>query len=465
VIPLLTVAEMRAADAALVQSVGVEALMRAAGERIAAYVRTVATGGRVVAFAGPGNNGGDAREAFKLLDPQFECVLLAAETLPEEAEAALAGAVVVLDALFGTGVRLPVDARYAPAIAAMNASNAMVIAIDIPTGVDADTGAIIEPAVRADATVTLGAIKPGLLLEPGRGCVGALHFADIGIDTAGPHPFATYDRTTFLEALPTRARDAEKRSAGAPLIVAGSEQFPGAAVLCARAAARAGAGYVTVATGTQAAPLVRAHLIEQVVVALPDVDPDKAAGDLFDIGRANGSVAIGPGLGLDDRTGAMLRAFVRKLELPFVLDASGLFHFAKQLDILRDKRCVVTPHAGEFARLSGKGTIAAGTRVERLHEFVLRTGITTLLKGPDTLVFDGTTTYINPTGTNALATAGTGDVLTGIIATLLAQGLDPFQAASVGAYWHGLAGQRAQARRSRGVVAGDLPDVLGEALQ
>ncbi len=468
--------------------------MRAAGARIAEYVRRSVPPGRVVAFAGPGNNGGDAFAAFAELPRAYERIVYALEAerpsearrdarerataagvriapLPEDASSAsdaLKGATLALDALFGTGAHLPVDARYAAAIVALNACVARVVAIDIPTGVDADSGAIVEPAVRADATVTLGALKAGLLLEPARGCVGELWLADIGIDAAAARAsaagFATLDDATFLELLPARSRDADKRSAGAPLVVAGSEQFPGAAVLCARAAARAGAGYVTVATTARVAALLRAHLIEQVVVEISNADPEKAAADLIDIARHSGSVAIGPGLALDDRTGEFVREVVRKLDLPFVLDASALFHFGKHLDLLAGKRCVVTPHAGEFARLSGKGTIAAGTRVQRLREFVERTGVTTLLKGPDTLVFDGTTTYVNPTGTNALATAGTGDVLTGIVATLLAQGCAPFEAACVGTFWHGLAARRALATRSRGVVAGDLPDVLAAAL-
>ena len=146
------------------------------------------------------------------------------------------------------------------------------------------------------------------------------------------------------------------------------------------------------------------------------------------------------------------------------MDASALFHLSKRLELLRGKPCVLTPHAGEFARLSGLGTIAPGTRVERLREFVDRTGITTLLKGPDTLVYDGVTVHVNASGTSALATAGSGDVLTGIIGTLLAQGLSPVDAARAGAYWHGLAGALAAEERHVGVVAGDIADALGRAL-
>jgi ADP-dependent NAD(P)H-hydrate dehydratase / NAD(P)H-hydrate epimerase len=318
-------------------------------------------------------------------------------------------------------------------------------------------------------TVTLGAAKPGLLLEPARERSGELWYARIGIDdsvlAAASRAYAALDDEAFMDALPARAANADKRSAGAPLIVAGSAQFPGAAVLCARAAARAGAGYVTVAAPSGAAAALRAHLIEQVVVEIPgDASVERAVDELLEIEKRNTAVAIGPGLGLDDRTGEIVTTFLARSTLPAVIDASALFHLAKRLEALRGKPVVVTPHAGEFARLSGKGTVAPDERVARVREFVGRTGITTLLKGRDTIVDDGTTVHLNATGTNALATAGTGDVLTGTIATLLAQGLSPVDAARAGAYWHGLAGQLAARRRRVGVIAGDVADALAAAL-
>jgi NAD(P)H-hydrate epimerase len=162
--------------------------------------------------------------------------------------------------------------------------------------------------------------------------------------------------------------------------------------------------------------------------------------------------------------GEIVRRLVKASDLPVVADASALFHFAKNLEMLRGKRIVLTPHAGEFARLSGKGTIKEGERVERLREFVDRTGITTLLKGQSTLIYDGKTMHINTTGTPALATAGTGDVLTGIIATLLAQGLSPVDAARAGAYWHGLAARHAASLRPRGAIARDVYESLSAAV-
>jgi ADP-dependent NAD(P)H-hydrate dehydratase / NAD(P)H-hydrate epimerase len=492
---VLTPEQMRAVDAVAVERVGANKLMRNAGRRIAKRLRAIAKPGtRIVAFAGPGNNGGDAFAALAELAPEYDCTVAADPAvqgseardaararakkagvsmvaLPgdeREARALLENALGV-DGMFGTGARLPLPEAYGHLARALDGRERAVLAIDIPSGIDALTGAVCDDAVRATLTVTLAAAKPGLLLEPAREYVGELWCADIGIDDASlaaqPRTFAMLDNAEFIQLLPRRAADTDKRAAGAPLIVAGSAQFPGAAILCTRAAARAGAGYVTVATPSSTAGILRTHLVEQVVVALSDdAQPEAVAQELLDISKRNGAVAIGPGLGLDDRTGEIFRLFLEANQLPAVVDASGLFHLSKHLDLLRGKPCVVTPHAGEFARLSGRGTIAPGTRVERIVEFVDRTGITTLLKGSDTLIYDGTTVHINPTGTNALATAGTGDVLSGIIATLLAQGLSPVDAARAGAYWHGLAGQHAAKKRRIGVVAGDVIDALGEAL-
>jgi hydroxyethylthiazole kinase-like uncharacterized protein yjeF len=492
---VLTPDQMRAVDAAAVELAGANKLMRNAGRRIAKRLRAMAKpGARIVAFAGPGNNGGDAFAALAELAPEYDCTVAAdpaaqgseardaarsrakkagvsivALPADEDEACVLLENAVGVDGMFGTGARLPLPEAYRHLARALDGRERVVLAIDIPSGIEALTGAVSNDAVRATLTVTLAAAKPGLLLEPAREYVGELWFAEIGIDdallAAQPRTFATLDNTEFMELLPQRAADTDKRAAGAPLIIAGSAQFPGAAVLCARAAARAGAGYVTVATPSSAAGALRTHLVEQVVVALADdAQPEAVAQELLDISKRNGAVAIGPGLGLDDRTAEVFRLFLEKNQLPVVVDASGLFHLSKHLDLLRGKPCVVTPHVGEFARLSGRGTIAPGTRVERITEFVDRTGITTLLKGSDTLIYDGTTVHINSTGTNALATAGTGDVLTGIIATLLAQGLSPVDAARAGAYWHGLAGQRAAEERRIGVVAGDVVDALGESL-
>lgn len=485
---------MRRVDDAVAAAGGSDGLMRNAGARIAEQVRTMLpAGGRVVAVAGPGNNGGDAFSALAELSGRYHCVAIADaaargsdERVAARQRASDAGVRIValeekpspletfadalaIDGMFGTGARLPLPQAYRSLARALDARRRTVLAIDVPSGIDALTGAASSDAVRATVTVTLAALKPGLLLEPGRDYAGDVRCVDIGIEpqliAAQPRQFAVLDDAAFLDLLPQRTADSDKRSAGAPLIVAGSGQFPGAAVLCSLGAARAGAGYVTVATPDEAASTLRSHLTEQVVVEIPhDDSPESAAEELLDVCKRCGAAGIGPGLGLDERTGIMVRTFLQRATVPMVVDASALFHLSKHLEILAGKACVLTPHAGEFARLSGLGSIAPGTRVDRLREFVERTGVTTLLKGSDTLVYDGTTVHINPTGTNVLATAGTGDVLTGIIATLLSQGLTPVDAARTGAYWHGLAGRCAEKQRRIGVIAGDVIAALGASL-
>lgn len=485
---------MREADAAACRQTGDVALMRAAGARIADAALRYVRGSKIVAFAGPGNNGGDAFSALALLhafdrtiyaqpapnpsaartDAEQRAQASGVRVLPfpdslQAAREAIDDGDLILVGLVGTGARLPLSETYAPIVAAINESAVPVLAIDIPPGVDAERGIVVQPAVRATATVTLGALKPGLLLIPAREYAGELWLGSIGMPPGSldsqPRDFDALNDEEFLAMLPERGAASDKRSAGAPLIIAGSEQFPGAAILCAMGAARAGAGYVTVATAQPAAQALRMHLIEQVVVTIDPAKPaSDAVSDLLEVSKRCSSVGIGPGLALDDRTGEIVRGLVRATELPVVADASALFHFAKNLEMLRGKKIVLTPHEGEFARLSGKGSVKEGERVERLREFVDRTGVTTLLKGQATLIYDGTTMHINTTGTPALATAGTGDVLTGMIATLLAQGLEPVDAARAGAYWHGLAAQHAAAARPRGVIARDVYESLAAAL-
>ncbi len=491
---LLTADQMREVDAQACARATEVTLMRRAGDAIAHAVRMTAPDARrIVAFAGPGNNGGDAFAALARIGPAVERIVYAlaapkpsdarmdaehaasetgviTRSYPESehgAREAVRDADVVLDGLLGTGARPQTDA-FAAAIRAMNDGPATVIAIDIPTGVDATTGACADPCVRAAVTLTLGAAKVGLLLDPATINVGALWLADIGItrdeiEAAPGDRYAALDDDEFVALVPHRPQMSDKRSAGAPLIIAGSAQFPGAGVLCASGAARAGAGYVTVATTESAAATLRAHLLEQVVMTYDEGNPEAAIADLRSLTNHASSAGIGPGIGLSDAMGTIVRGFMERAALPFVADASALFHLAKHLDILHGKRCVLTPHEGEFARLSGEGTVAPGTRVARLRSFVARTGVTTLLKGNATLIDDGTTMHVNATGTPALATAGTGDVLTGIISTLLSQGLAPVDAARVGAYWHGLAGQYAEDQRFVGVVAGDVAESLGYA--
>jgi hydroxyethylthiazole kinase-like uncharacterized protein yjeF len=487
----VTAAQMRAIDAAAVARDGEVALMRAAGDAIARLIDRYAQGlGPVVAFAGTGNNGGDAYAALASYAGARRCIVFADPSAAGSAarrdareRARVAGvderpfpadtptlrdAALLLDGVLGVNARLPLDPRSAELVDAMNDAGVPVLALDVPTGLDPTTGAGGERVVRATATIALGRPKLGCLVEAGRDAAGELWCAPIGMrddDARGidDPPTEVMSAPDFAALLPRRAPESDKRSSGAPLIVAGSTQFPGAAVLCAWGAARAGAGYVTVAAPEGAAAALRAHLVEQVVVTYDERDPDAAVQTILDLTNRCTSIGIGPGLGLSDAFSTIVNGVIGATELPVVADAGALYHLSKRLGAYRDKRLVLTPHAGEFARVSGKGTVAPGERLSRLRAFVEEHGIVTLLKGRTTLIGGRDAIHLNPTGTNALATAGTGDVLTGAIATLLGQGLDPVDAARAGAYWHGLAGQLALAERVRGVVARDVAEALGPA--
>ena len=484
---VVTTDQMRAIDAAAVTRDGETALMRAAGAAIARVVPRYRGDGPVIALAGNGNNGGDAFAALAKLDGRrivYHDPSVTGSAARQDAHkharasgvefrsypvtaADLHDAGVLLDGLLGVNARLPLDADTAQRVRAMNESGVPIVALDIPTGCDPTSSALAADYVHAAATVTLGRPKRGTMLEPGRAATGDLWCAPLGMrgDDAPPADPNAFVLTAddFDELRPRRSDDSEKRSSGAPLVIAGSEQFPGAAILCALGAARAGAGYVTVAVPRAAAPALRAHLIEQVVMTYDEDDPQRAIAEILELTNHSNAIAIGPGLGLSDNMGTIVRRVMAQTTLPIVADASALFHLGKHLGEFSGKQLILTPHAGEFARLSGAGTIAEGERLTRLRAFVNEHGITTLLKGRTTLIADRTAVHINPSGTSALATAGTGDVLSGIIATLLSQGLTPIDAGRAGAYWHGLAGKTAAWSRCVGVVAGDVADALGHA--
>jgi hydroxyethylthiazole kinase-like uncharacterized protein yjeF len=482
---VLTAEQMKTLDLLASRDAGASELMRRAGTAIASLIPTLTQGRALAGLAGPGNNGGDVFAAFAELDASYGRTVLeiapaeqsdARRNARERARAAgvrivpaesgegiLEASDLCLDGLLGVGSRLPLTPGFL-ALAQRLGAHQNVLAIDLPTGIDATTGVAAPGAIAARATLTLGALKLGLFAEAARPYVGQLWFDDLGmghVPIAGAASALTENEAARL--MPLRAEDADKRASGAPLIVAGSEQFPGAAVLCARAAARAGAGYVTVAAPLSAAPVLRAQLVEQVVVTFDDRDPAGAIETITGLSNHCSSIALGPGLGLSDPLGEIVRGVISASALPMVIDAGALFHLAKRLDVIEGKRVVLTPHAGEFARLSGKGTLAAGTRIDRLRDFVSARGSVTLLKGQTTLIADRARLALNASGTNALATAGTGDVLSGIIATLLSQKLEPFEAATLGAFWHGLAGQVAHSWRPVGVMAGDVIESLADA--
>lgn len=501
--PVLTPAEAGALDRGS-QARGIPAatLMENAGREVAsAAVRLAggAYGRRAVVVCGKGNNGGDGLVAARYLDAwglRVTAVLLepgedlrepAATNLSRLAHTGvrvrtfpdgrltreLARADVVVDAVFGTGFRgVPEDA-FAEAIEAMNDAGAPVVSVDIPSGVSGETGAVEGEAVRAGITVTFGAAKPGVVLLPGAELAGVVEVAEVGFP-----PDLIRSDLSLVEAadvaawLPRRALETHKRAAGYAVVIGGSRFMTGAASLMARAAYRAGAGLVAVAVPEGILPVVQGAVREAVFVPLPETERGTVAGASERLTRVleeADAVAIGPGMTTDPETAAWVRELVASSQVPVVLDADGLNAFAGRAAELAERTSdlVLTPHAGEFGRLAGvsAGDVEAD-RIGLVRTLAAQTRAVVLLKGTRTLVAspDGRV-RINPTGGPFLASGGTGDVLTGAIAALLARGLAPDDAASAAAYVHGVAGALAADAHGDGTTAGDVLDRLPEAIQ
>ena len=471
--PVLTPQEMARADARAIAAGTPETVLieRAAAAVARHALRMLAGpyGRRVVVVAGKGNNGADGIGAARRLSDRGigVAVFALAGGIDHAAFAgALARADLAIDAMFGTGFRgvLAGDAAF---IADALADAAVpTLAVDIPSGVDGATGETHGSAVRADETVCFAALKTGLLFEPGRSHAGRVEVADIGIDVGEPtlHVLDVADLR-----LPHRLPDAHKWTSGA-LIVGGSTGMVGAPLMASHAAARCGAGMVVCALpGPEAA--ARASTGEIVARALPatddgSLDADAAGVVLKDVERFH-AVAIGPGLGRDERTQAAVRQIVAECARPIVVDADALNALAVDLAPLRQRHragfppAILTPHSGEYARLAGAP--AGADRVAAARDLANRTDAIVLLKGPGTVVAaPGGNAIVNRTDTPALATAGTGDVLTGVIAGLLANGAPPFDAATSGAYVHGRAA--CAAGTAPDLVATDLIDALHRTL-
>jgi ADP-dependent NAD(P)H-hydrate dehydratase / NAD(P)H-hydrate epimerase len=453
---------------------------------------------RVVLVCGKGGNGGDGIAAARHLaargvHPTAVLIAPPAELGPDASrehagwtarrgrvrvatdraalDAALAGADVVVDCVLGTGSSGEPRGAAADAVAAIAAARARgvaVVACDLPSGVDAATGRVPGPAVTADLTVVLGAHKRGLWLPPASEHVGALVLGELDVVDGASAPVASVLEAADLPALlPPAGRRAHKRSRGVVLVYAGAAGTAGAAVLCARGALAAGAGLVTVATSAAAAAAVAAHVPEAMTLVLPDDADGIVQAVTAQVGRSD-VLAVGPGLGLAPHTQAAVRRLVADVELPVVLDADGLNAFRDHVDALPDhasRLLAMTPHAQELGRLTGtSGHGVHARRADLAAEQAAAWRATVVAKGPGTVVAapDGRV-WINATGGPALATGGTGDVLTGVVATALAQRADP-SAVAAAVHLHGLAGDLAAAARGvRATTAGDVADHLGAA--
>jgi ADP-dependent NAD(P)H-hydrate dehydratase / NAD(P)H-hydrate epimerase len=435
--PLYTADEMGAAE----QGHNVEALMERAGRAVAdAVLRRYPEARRVAAVCGKGANGGDGRIALRHL---AEAGRETREDLDGEVD-------LVIDALFGTGFRGEPRPEAAAEIERITDAGVPVVAVDLPSGVDASTGEVAGAAVRADLTVTMHGPKVGLVVAPGRFHAGEVEVADIGLESSETqHRLVTGE---ILGVVPRKREPVTKYSAGAVLAVGGSPGMTGAICLTARAAFRADAGYVAVATHDESLPIVEAHVLEAVKVSRDRVE---------EFARRASALAIGPGLGRGDEERALVRRLLAELDLPAVVDADALFELEPgEWPAPR----VLTPHSGELARLLGEESKWVDAhRLEALRRAVDRYRCVVLLKGADTLVgAPSEGVLVSTAGRASLATAGTGDVLTGVIAAFLAKGMDARLAAAAGAFAHGRAAELAP--NQVGLVASDVVAALPRAL-
>jgi NAD(P)H-hydrate epimerase len=492
--PLFAAAEMRAVDAWAIEEQRVPSLdlMERAGEGLARVTAAAARPGPIRVVVGKGNNGGDGLVAARLLrDDGHEVDVLAVAELDDlEGDALVnlrllpghrpepfsaerldrSGAVV--DALLGTGFEGAPREPLASAIAAINAQHAPVVACDVPSGVNASTGEVEADAVRAATTATFQGPKVGLYVNPGKQHAGRVEVIEIGIPRGAPAAANGLISGRVLDLYPRRTPSGSKFASGVLVVVGGSRGLTGAPTMTARSAQRAGAGYVQVAVPESAQPALDMRLLEQMSRGLPEHDGSHTPAGVEiveQMAERAGAVALGPGLGRDAGAQEFARGVARAVEVPLLVDADGLNAHACHLELLagRGAPTVLTPHEGELGRLLDRPSDEiARHRLASVREAAQRSGAVVLLKGDDTIVaLPSGEVAVNPGGTPALATAGTGDVLSGLIGALLAKRLDPFAAACLGALAHVLAGRAAAERFGADhVMAGDVIDALPHGL-
>lgn len=494
--PLFDAEGMRAVDRWVIEAMGVPSLelMEAAGRAVAEAVAELAPEGPVRVVCGKGNNGGDGFVAARLLrgmgfevealllwpgeelrgDAAVNFERLGGELLEGDPVERLAGSGAIVDAIFGTGFEGAPREPAAGAIRAINGIGAPVVACDIASGVDASTGEVAGEAVEADVTVSFHGAKLGHRVAPGKACTGELRIVPIGIPDGAPETAAAGEIEPAVLALaPRRGPRSTKFSSGQVAIAGGSRGLTGAVRMASLAAIRAGAGYATVAVPADLEMVFELAEPEVMSVGCPGGDgclvPASEKAVLRTLERAAAGV-VGPGLGKDPGSFELAREVVGRIEAPLVLDADGLNAFAERLGELaaRPAPTVLTPHAGELGRLLGRdsGEVDAH-RVAAAREAARAAGAIVVLKGDDTIVADGERLAVNAVSAPALATAGSGDVLTGITAALLARMTDPFAAACAAVVAHARAGLDAAARvgAAESVIATDVIDSIPVGLR
>lgn len=509
---IVTAHQMRELDHRTIHEAGVpgKTLMERAGSGVVSAMEETfgaLKGKTVTIFCGKGNNGGDGFVVARLLRQKRSavqvCLLAHTRDLkgdaklmyqrfvkgagrskvlsspsPDHIHQLVRDSHVLVDALLGTGTSSPITGPYHAAIQAMNDSEAPTVAVDLPSGIDADTGATLGTAVQADLTVTFGNPKLGLFLGAGIDHAGRVHCVDIGIPSQYVEDLhlsiEMLTPATIRPWLPKRRASSHKGTFGHAGIIAGSSGKSGAAALAAKAALRSGAGLVTVATPAGVQASVASGTPEVMTLPLPETAEHtlsrEALPPLQTFLQSRSAIGMGPGLSTHAATADVIRTLIAQCDRPLVIDADALNTLAGHTSLLRSRPLspILTPHPGEMARLLGESTAEAVNR-NRLgiaQDFARTHSSIVVLKGARTILAhpDGATS-ISPTGNPGMATAGTGDVLTGILAGLLAQGVSPWEAAQSGVFLHGLAGDLAA--RTYGypsLMAGDLLAYLPQAL-
>ncbi|MDA3935964.1 MAG: NAD(P)H-hydrate dehydratase [Actinomycetota bacterium] len=499
----LTESAARLAEERAVAEAGVTLgdLMRRAGTAVAEALSARVPFGPVAVVTGKGNNGGDGWLAarvlasagrdvrvFSLVDPaalKADAGEVAAEAIRagvahevvsgEMASNHLEGYAAVVDALLGIGTVGEIQGSYVSAVQAINASGAHVISVDLPTGVLCDTGAAPGVAVRADATVTFSSQKAGLVLQPGVSLAGDVLVSEIGIPrelVGSPGDPEVWSAAEYRDLLPVLDPDTHKNARGRVLIVAGSGAYPGAAALAAMGAQRMGAGYVTLAVPESIAHIVQSKLTSAVVMGLPEHPSHTLASRvtdiILDLSREFDAVVIGPGMTVAHGAVLVTRNLVHSLMVPLVLDADGLNAMVDAADAIRSRvgSTVITPHPGELSRLLDM--TPTQVQSDRLVHGAKLSGpnLTCVLKGARTVISGQGRRVVNTTGNPGLATAGTGDVLAGMVGALLAQGLSPLEAGALGAWVHGRAGDHAARELTETcMIAEDVPNFISSAVR
>ncbi len=494
---------MKLIDKYTVDTVKIPALVlmeRAALEAVNVMKKRVRKEDRILVVCGPGNNGGDGVAAGRILYQQGYHVALLficgeenfSSQMKVQAEIArnLGMTVennnkpdeynIIIDAIFGVGLSRPVEGVFEEIINEINRCEHIVYSVDIPSGISADTGKVMKAAVRADYTITFGFMKQGLLLYPGADYAGEITVADIGFpgkvpETAGTPAF--YYGREDLQLLPARKDYSHKGTYGRVLVIAGSRGMSGAAYLSAKAAYRTGAGLVKLLTSCVNRDILQT-LLPEALFAAYDGDRDEELRDEIKAALAWASViVIGPGLGKSKEVKELLRLVLNQAAVPLIVDADALNILAEWLDrdqILRPEdrllkigemlpgNVILTPHLMELSRLTKLPPEAVkDNMIDTARQCSYNSKLVYAIKDARTIVCGNERLYINSSGNNGMATGGSGDVLTGIIAALIAQGMTSYEAACLGVYIHGLSGDQASDRKGTyALMAGDIIDAI-----